>query len=141
MHRILSTLAVAAIAALTAAPLASANHGLEGTLIGALDNGTPVQASLSYVSGNFNTQYWRFVFSAPAALNCLGFGSLEIGFTGVGCAFRTGPTGDSHNYPYNQADVHQVSVTVNGVGGTAVQAVCPDSGNPGVVCTTVVELL
>lgn len=85
------------------------------------------------MGGNFNTQTWLFEFTtATGSFTCIGFGSLEIGFTGgiaapCSTAWKTGASGDSHAYPYGQFD--QVPLTIAGADGIAtVQLVCPDAG-------------
>lgn len=128
------------LAAVVALPLASANHGLGGRIVGTTAGGELVEAKISYLTGNFNTQTWRFTWTVGdnAAFTCNGFGSIEIGFTSVNCAtpFSTGATGDSHGYPFGSADVHQISFSVGGAAGSGQQIVCADSGPAGTACNT-----
>ncbi len=111
-------------------PPAVANHGLDGSLVGRLGDGTSVIATLRYVNGNYDYQTWHFAFSSPGGASCYGFGSVEIGFTSYsGCAvsWATGPTGDAHAFPHPTLDVHTISITIDGRSGSGLQTICPDT--------------
>lgn len=128
--------------ALLAVPLASANHGLSGRIVGQLSDGTAAVAKLTYVGGNGNTQTFRFTWtlSSGAGFTCNGFGSIEVGFVGVGCNFSTSGSGDFHAYPAAQADHHSISISVNGVSGSGEQIICADSGPTGTACNNAFAL-
>lgn len=138
-----NALALAAVL-LATTPLATADHGLEGTLVGALADG-PVQAQFTYVTGLGNAQTWDFTwFSASGSFRCYGYGSSEVGFVSTpGCpvAWSTGAAGDQHAYPYARHDVHQVSVTVGGASGTAAWLMCADTGRLAAECQETVASL
>lgn len=137
------TLSVLLVSLVVMAPLASANHGLNGRIVATLDDGTLAEAKMTYVTGNFNTQTWAFTWTVDgASFTCNGFGSIEVGFTSVNCAtaWSTGATGDSHTYGTSEADMHDIAVSVGGVSGSGTQIVCADSGPAGAGCNLALGL-
>lgn len=114
---------LAVATAIAAAPAATANHGLTAAIAGALEDGSGVVGTATYVGGNYNTQTWSFELTTTngGAVSCIGFGSWEVGFTAVSCPtdFTVGNT-DAHSYPNYVPDAHAITISVGGVSGDAV---------------------
>lgn len=120
------TLFLASLIALLSAPLVAANHGQVLVASGSAGD-LSVSWVATYDSGDGDAQTWIFdVVVGDEAFECLGLGSVEIGFTFAGCAHAFSTSGVGHFHAYLDvppADTHAVAFTLDAATGSADQTV------------------
>lgn len=121
---------MASILLVSVAPSTLANHAFNATYDGVNEAGCALHYNAAYLSGNFDAQFWSFELNAICPLGvfqdfCTGFGSIEIGFTNVGCSFGStwSVSGVGHFHACctdPAADTHVVGMTYQGSPGAGV---------------------